>query len=107
MAADTRRVRASSTLGGQHGGPRLHVPRVAREREVVAVGKQRIEGAERVFSRLVIARDGSLVTALRRGDPTAAEDLVRKLLGPVYRRFTEGFEPADLIAAKALLDSVR
>jgi len=31
----------------------------------------------------------------------------RKLLGPVYRRFTEGFETADLTAAKALLDSVR
>jgi predicted ATPase/DNA-binding winged helix-turn-helix (wHTH) protein len=31
----------------------------------------------------------------------------RKLLGPVYRRFTEGFETADLIAAKALLSSVR
>src|SRR6266568_4761749 len=31
----------------------------------------------------------------------------RKLLGPVYRRFTEGFETADLIAAKALLASVR
>ena len=32
---------------------------------------------------------------------------VRKLLAPVYRRFTEGFGTADLIAAKALLDSVR
>jgi predicted ATPase/DNA-binding winged helix-turn-helix (wHTH) protein len=31
----------------------------------------------------------------------------RKLLGPVYRRFTEGFETADLVAAKALLASVR
>src|SRR5882724_1937050 len=31
----------------------------------------------------------------------------RKLLAPVYRRFTEGFETPDLIAAKALLDSVR
>jgi ABC transporter substrate binding protein len=31
----------------------------------------------------------------------------RKLLGPVYRRFTEGFETADLIAAKALLAGVR
>jgi len=30
----------------------------------------------------------------------------RKLLSPVYRRFTEGFETADLVAAKALLDSV-
>src|SRR6266568_2550504 len=31
----------------------------------------------------------------------------RKLLGSVYRRFTEGFETADLVAAKALLASVR
>ena len=31
----------------------------------------------------------------------------RKLLGPVYRRFTEGFGTADLVAAKALLASVR
>jgi len=31
----------------------------------------------------------------------------RRLLAPVYRRFTEGFETADLIAAKALLDSFR
>jgi len=28
-------------------------------------------------------------------------------VAPVYRRFTEGFETADLIAAKALLASVR
>src|SRR5438445_7787114 len=34
----------------------VHVPRVAREREVVAVGKQRIERAERLVSGLVIAR---------------------------------------------------
>jgi len=31
----------------------------------------------------------------------------RKLLGPVYRRFTEGFGTADLIAAKALLSDAR
>ena len=31
----------------------------------------------------------------------------RKLLRPVYRRFTEGFEAADLVAAKALLASLR
>ena len=30
----------------------------------------------------------------------------RKLLAPVYRRFTEGFATADLVAARALLDSV-
>jgi len=31
----------------------------------------------------------------------------RKLLAPVYRRFTEGFGTADLVAAKTLLDSLR
>src|SRR5216684_5521845 len=31
----------------------------------------------------------------------------RKLLGPVYRRFTEGFETADLVAARTLLASIR
>jgi len=31
----------------------------------------------------------------------------RKLLSSVYRRFTEGFETADLVAAKVLLDSIR
>ena len=31
----------------------------------------------------------------------------RKLLAPVYRRFTEGFGTADLVAAKSLLASLR
>ena len=40
-----------------------------------------------------------------RGQQRASQ--ARKLLAPVYRRFTEGFETADLVAAKALLASVR
>ena len=31
----------------------------------------------------------------------------RKVLSPVYRRFTEGFKTPDLLAAKALLESLR
>ena len=31
----------------------------------------------------------------------------RALLTPVYRRFTEGFDTTDLVAAKALLKSLR
>ena len=34
-------------------------------------------------------------------------ELARELLAPLYGRFTEGFGTADLIAAKALLGSVR
>jgi hypothetical protein len=29
------------------------------------------------------------------------------VLAPVYRRFTEGFKTADLLAANALLDALR
>ncbi len=62
----------------------------------------------------VARRQGALAWELRaamslarfwRGQQRASQ--ARKLLGPVYRRFTEGFETADLIAAKALLASVR
>ena len=31
---------------------------------------------------------------------------VRQILGPVYDRFTEGFETTDLRAARALLESL-
>src|SRR5882724_9498689 len=59
----------------------VHVARVAREGEIVAVGKQRIERAERVVSGLVIARRGiDLEPQTRRpvevgdGVPAAAAD---------------------------------
>jgi len=39
----------------------------------------------------------------RQGRTTQA----RKVLAPVYRRFTEWFKTADLLAAKALLDALR
>ena len=75
-----------------------------------------VETAEKCFRRaLDVARDqGALSWELRsamslarlwRGQKRMNE--ARKLLGPVYRRFTEGFEAADLVAAKALLASLR
>jgi predicted ATPase/DNA-binding winged helix-turn-helix (wHTH) protein len=75
-----------------------------------------VEAAEKCFHRaLDVARDqGALSWELRAAMSLARlcrgqqrVDQARKLLGPVYRRFTEGFETADLIAAKALLASVR
>ena len=74
------------------------------------------ETAEQCFHRaLDVARDQSALfwelraamslVRLWRGQQRVSQ--ARKLLGPVYRRFTEGFETADLMAAKALLASVR
>lgn len=45
------------------------------------------------------------LTRLWRGRRRVSEG--RKLLSSVYRRFTEGFETADLVAVRALLDSIR
>lgn len=75
-----------------------------------------VETAEKCFHQAldVARRQGALSWELRaatslarlwRGQQRVTQ--ARKLLGPIYRRFTEGFETADLIAAKALLDSVR
>ena len=73
----------SATFGDRLDGERglhmnqIHVTRVARQREVVAVRKQRIEGAERVVTGRVIARRGvDLESQTRRpghvGDGVAA-----------------------------------
>ncbi len=75
-----------------------------------------VETAEKCFHRaLDVARDqGALSWELRAATSLARlwrgqqrVNQARKLLGPVYRRFSEGFETADLIAAKALLASLR
>jgi predicted ATPase len=72
--------------------------------------------AERLFRQSidVARRQGALSWELRaamslarlwRGQPRASQS--RKLLAPVYRRLTEGFGTADLVAARALLASLR
>jgi len=75
-----------------------------------------VETAEKCFHRaLDVARDqGALSWELRSAMSLARlwhgqqrVSQARKVLAPVYRRFTEGFGTADLIAAKALLASVR
>src|SRR5215470_15098672 len=74
------------------------------------------ETAEKCFRQaLDVARhQGALAWELRaamslarlwRGEQRASQ--ARKLLAPVYRRFTEGFGTADLIEAKTLLASFR
>jgi tetratricopeptide (TPR) repeat protein len=71
-----------------------------------------VETAEQCFHRAldVARRQGALSWELRaamslarlwRGRQRVSQ--TRKMLAPVYRRFTEGFGSADLLAAKALL----
>src|SRR2546422_3540876 len=86
--------------------------------ELLLLGREptAVATAEQCFQQAldVARRQGALSWELRaatslarlwRGQQRVTQ--ARKLLGPVYRRFTEGFETADLIAAKALLASAR
>src|SRR4029077_19551432 len=72
--------------------------------------------AERLFRQSIdVARDqGALSWELRsamslarlwRGQQRVSQ--ARKLLAPIYRRFTEGFGTADLVTAKTLLQTLR
>jgi len=74
------------------------------------------ETAEKCFHQAldVARRQGALSLELRTAMSLARfwreqqrVSQARKLLASVYRRFTEGFETADLVAAKALLASLR
>jgi len=75
-----------------------------------------VENAEKCFHQAldVARRQGALAWELRAAMSLARlwhgqqrVSQARKLLSPVYRRFTEGFGSADLVAAKGLLDSLR
>jgi predicted ATPase/DNA-binding winged helix-turn-helix (wHTH) protein len=75
-----------------------------------------VETAEQCFRRaLDVARDqGALSWELRSAMSLARlwhgqqrVSQARKLLAPVYRRFTEGFGTADLVTAKTLLQTLR
>jgi predicted ATPase/DNA-binding winged helix-turn-helix (wHTH) protein len=75
-----------------------------------------VETAEACFQQAleVARRQGALSWELRAAASLARlwrerqqVSQARKLLAPVYRRFTEGFGTADLVAAKALLGSAR
>jgi predicted ATPase/DNA-binding winged helix-turn-helix (wHTH) protein len=112
VVADTALARAEQTEAGWCLAELLRT-----KGELLLLGgvPTAVETAEQCFQRAldVARRQGALSWELRAATSLARlwrgqqrVNQARRLLGPVYRRFTEGFETADLIAAKALLDSV-
>ncbi len=67
--------------------------------------RQSIDVARRQGALSWELRAAMSLARLWRGQQRVSQ--ARKLLAPVYRRFTEGFGTADLIAAKSLLASLR
>jgi predicted ATPase len=63
--------------------------------------EEAITVAREIGSRLIELRATTSHTRLLRDPGRSAE--ARALLAPIYAVFTEGFDTADLVAAKALL----
>src|SRR6266446_4331532 len=109
VVADAALARAEQT---EAGWCRAELLRTKGELLLLRREPTAVATAEQCFHQAldVARRQGALSWELRaatslarlwRGQQRVNE--ARRLLGPVYRRFTEGFETADLIAAKALL----
>ena len=65
--------------------------------------RQALDWARRQGALSWELRTATSLARLRRDQNRSAEAIA--LLAPIYNRFTEGFETADLKAAKALIDS--
>jgi len=109
VVADTALARAEQTEAGWCLAELLRT-----KGELLLLGREptAVATAEQCFHQAldVARRQGALSWELRAATSLARlwrgqqrVDQARKLLAPVYRRFTEGFATADLIAAKALL----
>jgi predicted ATPase/DNA-binding winged helix-turn-helix (wHTH) protein len=101
----------------QRGGDLYRMPEILRIRGNLLVSKAQPdwEQAETCYQRsLELARQQSalgweLRTAMslaRLKLQTGQRDIARSLLGPLYERFTEGFETADLRDARLLLNKI-
>jgi len=100
-------------------GARWYLAELLRTKgELLLLGRvpTAVETAEACFQQAldVARRQGALSWELRAAASLARfwreqqrVSQAREVLAPVYSRFTEGFETADLVAAKALLASLR
>jgi predicted ATPase len=100
---------------GEPTRPHFYLPEIMRIKGELLASGPRSSEAETWFSRsLDLAREQSalaweLRTATSLADLWARQgrgDEARRVLRPVYDRFTEGFDTADLRAAKRLLDEL-
>jgi len=113
VVVDRALTRAEQTESGGY------LPELLRTRgELLLLGREPTAArtAEQCFQQALdmARRQGALSLELRAATSLARlwreqqrVSQARKLLAPVYRRFTEGFETADLVEAKNLLDSLR
>jgi predicted ATPase len=111
--------KAIEAAGGREDGEQWYVPELLRIKGEVLLrqtSNQADQAAADYFAQAaeMACEQGALFWELRvalslarllRGQGCSTD--ARGILRPVYDRFTEGFDTADLNAAKALLDALR
>lgn len=109
---------AMASAGAGDDGQRWYVPELLRikgEMLLQQAADQSASAAEECFDQAAdMAREqGALFWELRVALSRARlrvsqhrRDEAREILGPVYDKFTEGFDTADLLAAKQLFDGI-
>jgi tetratricopeptide (TPR) repeat protein len=111
--------KAIEAAGGREDGEQWYVPELLRIKGEVLLrqtSNQAGQAASNCFAKAaeMACEQGALFWELRvalslarllRGQGWSAD--AKAILRPVYDRFTEGFDTADLRAAKALLDALR
>ena len=116
--AEARATVEKGLASADHGGERSYCPELLRLRGELllrqAIG-QPWSGAEQDFSAAlrVARRQGALALELRAAlslarlrVTQARHDEARRILTPIYDRFTEGFGTADLRAARGMLEAL-
>jgi predicted ATPase len=119
LLADARAAVDKGLASADHGGERAYYPELLRLKGELlrrqAIGRP-APGAEQNFSAaLCLARhQGALALQLRAALSFAQlrvaegrHDEARRILTPIYDRFTEGLETSDLQAAEQLLARLR
>jgi predicted ATPase/DNA-binding winged helix-turn-helix (wHTH) protein len=118
QVAEARAAVDKGLASADHGGERVYYPELLRLKGELllrqAIG-QSVSGAEQSFSdALCLARrQGALALELRVALSLARlrvtqgrHDEARRILTPIYDRFTEGFGTADLRAARGMLEAL-
>jgi predicted ATPase len=117
--AEARAVVDKGLASADRGGERVYYPELLRLKGELllrrAIGQPRSDAEESFSAALCLAeRQGALALELRAALSVARlrvtqgrQDEARRILTPIYDRFTEGFGTADLKAAEQLLATLR
>ena len=118
QVAEARAALDKGLASADHGGERVYCPELLRLKGELllrqAIGQSGSSAEQSFSAALCLARrQGALALELRTAlslarlrVSQARHDEARRILTPIYDRFTEGFETPDLRAARDMLEAL-